>query len=243
MNLPDRLFGKSTSESYERVMKEKYSDKPPKADKPRKHESKKEKTTSVQGVNLSDYVFVQQHELYVAKERTLQGNNWHDAHKEAHKQNARMLTLREFVDFLLLLKSGNAEDGLGNKISKSDLQNIYLDITEVRDPYRAEWLDAKFVEENRILHINYNHRTKGRKLGPTSSEPLETCIMKNCKVELSSFNKQGIPTKEGNDFNYWYPINGTVAGFYADAGRAGLGCYGGPLDSVAGLGVRLAREK
>ncbi len=201
-----------------------------------------EKTTSIKGVNLSDYILLPSHDIYVAKERTLQGKDWYEAHEELHKQDARMLTLKEFADFLLLLKSGNAEDGLGSKISKSELDNLYLNITEVRNPYRAEWLDANFKVINGDLHINYNHRIVNKKLIPKNSEPLETCVMKNCKVDLSSFNKQGLPTKKGTDFNYWCPVNGNVARFVAGAGWAYLYCGGYPDSSDGDLGVRLARE-
>jgi len=211
--------------------------------KPKRTRKPRVKTTSIQGVNLSDYILLPQHNLYVAKERTLQGKDWYKTQAAVHKQDARILNLREFADFLLLLKSGNAEDGLGNKISKLDLQTLYLDITEKRDPYRAEWLDAEFKDKNGNLHINYSHRFKGKKLTPLKSEPLETCVMKNCEVELSSFNKQGMPTKEGTDFNCWYPVDGRVAWFDAYAGRAGLYCDGYPDDSNGGLGVRVAREK
>ncbi len=200
-----------------------------------------EKTTSIKGVNLSNYILLSSHDIYVAKERTLQGKDWYEAHEELHKQDARMLTLKEFADFLLLLRSGKAEDGLGNKIAKAELDNLYLDITEVRDPYRAEWLDAKFEDKNGVLHLNYNHITKGKNLEARNSEPLETCLMKNCKVELSTFNNQGLPTKEGTDFNYWAPQEGRVAWFYANAGRAGLYCDGGPLGSYSDLGVRGAK--
>ena len=191
----------------------------------------------------SEYIYLPNRKILVAKETSLHGKNWYDSHKEAHKQKARMLNLREFADFLLLLRSGKAEDGLGNKITKAELDNLYLDITEVRDPYRAEWLDANFEEKNGVLHLNYNHRTKGKKSVPLNSKPLETYVMKNCKVELSSFNKQGTPTKEGTDFSYWYPTNGSVAGFDANAGGAGLYCVGDPLNSDSDLGVRLVREK
>ncbi len=215
----------------------------PENPKPTKTRKPRPKIASVQGVNLADYILLPSHDIYVAKERTLQGKDWYKTQAAVHKQDARMLTLREFADFLLLLRSGNAEDGLGNKISKTELDNLNLDITEVRDPYRAEWLDAKFEEKNGVMHVNYNHKTKGKKLEAVNSEPLETCVMKNCKVELASFNRQGLPLNEGTDFNYWYPINERVARFDGVAGRADLGCYGGPLNSGPGLGVRLAREK
>ena len=210
---------------------------------PKRVRKKAERATSVQAVNLSDYLLLPSHDIYVAKERSLKGNNWHNTHKEAHKQKARMLTLKEFADFLLLLRSGKAEDGLGNKIAKAELDNLYLDITEVRDPYRAEWLDAKFEVINGVLNLNYLHRISRKVSIPRYSVPLETCVMKNCKVELSSFNNQGIPTKEGTDFNYWAPTKGRVARFIADAGGADLDCDGYPDSSYGGLGVRLVREK
>ena len=242
--LPDYLFGKSTRESYDKVLAEKDnpSNETPKSEKPKRRRTQA-KTTSVQRIDLSEYILLPKHNIYVAKEITLEGKDWTQAHKEAQKQEARMLTLREFTDFLLLLKTGKAEDGLGNKISKSELDILYLDITEVRAPYRAEWLDAFFDNIKGIKHINYNHKFLNGKFEATKSSPLETCIMKNCKVELNSFNKQGLPTKEGTDFSYWCPIDGRVAWFDADAGGAGLGCDGIASGSYAYLGVRLVREK
>jgi hypothetical protein len=67
--------------------------------------------------------------------------------------------------------------------------------------------------------------------------------MKDRKVDLSSFNKQGLPTKKGNSFDYWFPRsdNNSVARFGAISGRAGLVCFRNPSDSVGGLGVRRAK--
>ncbi len=238
-NLPDKIFGIDTKEAYDRVMNA--PDKKPDEEKLEgKLEHKEEKTEQI---NPTDYIHLPSHNIYVAKERTLQGKDWYKTQTAVHKQDARMLNLREFADFLLLLKSGNAEDGLGNKLLDLEITRIYNEIVEVRNPYRAEWLDAKFKDKNGVFHINYNHRFKGKKLVPLKSEPLETCVMKNCEVELSSFNKQGMPTKEGTDFNCWFPRENRVARFNADADGAGLGCDRAPLYSGAGLGVRLAREK
>ncbi|MBI2672996.1 hypothetical protein HYX19_01940, partial [Candidatus Woesearchaeota archaeon] len=111
--------------------------------------------------NLEDYIFMPQHGLYVAKERSHFNENWYDAHKALHQERARMLTLREFADFLILLRNGNDE-----------FQKIYKDITEVRKPWRAEWLDADFKVVINTLHINYNHRIVNGNLQPQNSEPL-----------------------------------------------------------------------
>ena len=199
----------------------------------------------------SEYIYLPNRKILVAKETSLHGKNWYDAHEEAHKQKARMLNLREFADFLLLLKSGKAEDELGNKILKSELKEIYKKITEVRNIYRGEWLDAQFEDKNGTMYINYNHRTKSKKLEPLNSESLESCLMNDqtpgidLEDWLSRANKQGLPvisTKKG-DLYYWHPRENAVAGFCAGADRANLDCVGDPSGCSGGLGVRLVREK
>ena len=252
-SLPDKIFGIDVEEAYQKVLSEKESDKPPKKDSSSKPKTKKQKSTLVKGVNLSDYIFVPSHDLYVAKERTLQRENWFDAHKEAHKQNARILTLREFVDFLSLIKTGKAEDGLGNKITKLELDTIYNNITEQRDPWRSEWLDADFKVVNGVLQINYNHRTVNKKLVPQNSEPLESCLMQDkqpgIEIEylLKNANKQGLPPTNITNGKLWYfyprSDNNSVARFNAGAGGVYLGCDGGPAGSDPAVGVRLVREK
>jgi len=53
--------------------------------------------------------------LLVSKERKYFRKNWYEAHKELNKEDSHMLTIRQFVDFLNLLKSGNAYDENKNK--------------------------------------------------------------------------------------------------------------------------------
>ncbi len=191
-------------------------------------------TIPPQGINSGDYIFMPQHNLYVAKERTHFNEDWYKSHEALHSEGARMLTLREFADFLILLRSGNDE-----------FQKIYKAITEARKPWRAEWLDADFkvINNSDTLHINYNHRTINSKLKPQNSESLESCLMEDCGVDLTSFNRQGLPTRKGNDFNYWFPRKGAVAGFFALSDGASLYCGRGPRNSYSVLGVRSAREK
>ena len=190
--------------------------------------------TSLEGINLENYVFMPQHNLYVAKERSHFNKNWFDAHKALHQENARMLTLREFIDFLILLKNGNAE-----------FKTLYNEITEVRDPYRAEWIDADFKVANDKIYMNYNHKIFSGEVKAQSSDKLEKCLMEDCKVDLMSFNRQGLPTKKGNDFSYWFPRsdNNSVAGFGANSDVAFLRCDGGPGCSDSSLGVRAVRAK
>ncbi len=119
----------------------------------------------------------------------------------------------------------------------------YKEITEVRDPWRAEWLDASFKTLKNAVQISYNHRIINGKLLPQNQEPLEACLMEDCKVDLGRFNKQGFPTQKGSDFYYWRPVEGYVARFSAFSVRAFLDCYGNPRGSDPGLGVRSARAK
>ena len=124
------------------------------------------------------------------------------------------------------------------------------EIAEVRDPWRAEWLDADFKVINEILHINYNHRTVNAELKPQNSEPLENCLMENktpgidLEAWLKNANRQGLPPtniKKGSLY-YWHPVNRRVAWFDASPARVGLCCVGYPWDSGSALGVRLARR-
>jgi len=94
-----------------------------------------------------------------------------------------------------------------------ELRRIYNEIAEVRDPWRAEWLDADFKVINEILHINYNHRTVNAELKPQNSEPLENCLMENktpgidLEAWLKNANRQGLPPtniKKGSLY-YWHP--------------------------------------
>jgi len=249
MKLPDRIFGISTSEAYKKYLEEskkkpKNEDQIPKAG---------EITTSITGINLGDYIFLPRHNIYVAKEKTHLGKDWNQAHEELHKERARMLTIREFVDFLLFLRSGNVQDGLGNIVTGPDVQSVYNEITEVRSPWRAEWIDAYFSQQPNasILNISYNHRIVNGKLQPQNTESLEQHLTED-KVPgidlvdwLSRANKQGLPPSDvkSGSLYYWHPKNGRVARFRADSGRAFLSCLGVPSYSDSSLGVRVVRDK
>ena len=185
---------------------------------------------------LSDYIYVPSINLYVAKQRTLHGETWPDTHEKLQSQGSRMLIIPEFITFVKYLKQGYPD--------RTEAESILDDILTARNPYRAEWLDADFKVVNEIPRINYNHKIVNGILQPQNSEPLESCLMKDCKVDLASFNRQGLPTKKGNDLNYWFPRldNNSVARFVANSGRAGLDCYGDPQNSDSALGVRRAKN-
>lgn len=179
--------------------------------------------------------------------------NWTDTHEGLAKEGAYMLTIRQFVDFLNLLKSGNAYDGKGKKVEGKKLNSILNEIVEVRNPYRAEWLDAYFKVVNGVLRMDYEHRFVNGKLEPLRKEDLASCLMesKTPGIDLydwlANANYQGLPpvnVKKGKLY-YYKPgkDNNSVAWFYANSVGAGLNCNGNPSYADSDLGVRRSREK
>src|SRR3989344_1918888 len=182
IEIPETIFGFKVKGSLELALKQ---------------ESPHPEPVVKPAIELSDYIHVPSINLYIAKQRTFQGKTWTDAHGELQYQDLRMPTIPEFIAFVKYLKHDYK--------NRAEAESILDDILTVQDPWRAEWLDADFKVINKILRINYNHRIVNGILKPMNSEPLEACLMKDHRVDLASFNKQGLPTKEGNDFNYWFP--------------------------------------
>ncbi|MBI4117032.1 hypothetical protein HY449_04790 [Candidatus Pacearchaeota archaeon] len=196
----------------------------------------------------------------VSIERKHQGKNWPNTHIALAADGNHMLTIRQFVDFLKLLKSGSVYDGKGKRIGDKSALEILKDIIAVRNPYRAEWLDAdfkitkkKFIGKEDLI-INYGHRlSSAGDIAPQYSEPLEDWLDKDRKPGinfddwLNNANKHGLPSPNvtSGDLYYFCPNrdNNSVAGFYAGSGRAYLGCYRYPSIAILALGVRVAREK
>src|SRR3989344_5783099 len=180
-------------------------------------------------------------DLLVAKTLSHYGKDWHQSHEDLHQEGMFMPTLRQFVDFLNLLKSGKAFDGKGNKVSSNELETILKEITEPRDTLRVEWLDANFKEVNKVLHINYAHQTIKGKLQPQLREPLQGCLRENRTpgIDLNDYMQratfQGMPrvdAKPGSLY-YWEPLsdNNSVAGFVAYADWVSLDCQRVPRNS------------
>jgi hypothetical protein len=110
-------------------------------------------------------------------------------------------------------------------------------------------LSNRFRDVRGALHIVYPIFKNGK--WQEAIEPLEPYVKENCYVDLASFNRQGMPTRKsaqqeykfGENIFYYFPVNGTIAGFWADSGWAGLFCDWDPSSSHESLGVRVAREK
>jgi len=186
---------------------------------------------------IDGFVYVPSLGFYVAKEKSHLGKTWNDAHEALNKENLRMLTIKEFLEFL--------------KYTKKEKPDIYKEIIEIREPWRAEWLDADFKPHNDQLYIYYNHRIKDNKLIPRNQELLDkNTLMKDKKISLEFWlnnpTSQGLPRKntpEG-ELTYSYPKSdsNSVAWFIADSDGVYLFCGRNPWDSDSSLGVRAVKE-
>jgi hypothetical protein len=189
------------------------------------------------------FIYVPSIGLHVAKERTLLGENWFNSHRLLQEQGNRMLTTSEFVEFLNHLKS-----------NPSDYQVLFDDITQVRTPWRAEWLDGDFKVVGKKLCINSSHEYSNGKLNPRCSEIMDKNTLMEDKtpgISLESWLKtptrQGLPSKktESGELYYLFPRsdNNSVVGFDAFSGGAGLSCCRSPSYSDSDLGVRAAKQR
>jgi len=207
----------------------------------KRHQTEQEPETTQQptqtpaNINQSDYIQLPSG-LYIARQRTLTSLYWHQTHQELHQQNLTMPTIPQFIEFLTYLRDNPSQENT----------QIYNDITEKRNPWRAEWLDARFEDVSGKLHANYNHRTQqDGKLQPLNTEQLEDCLMQDCWADIFNPNNQGLPTsksgnkyKQGENAYFWHPRADRVARFGAGSGGASLNCDRGPQGAGTSLGVR-----
>ena len=178
--------------------------------------------------------------------------NWNDALKLNLTLDSFTLNLRQYLDFLKLLKSGKAFYADGTKADKKILDNILDEIIKVRNPYRSEWIDADLKFNNNELSINYDHKLVNNQLVPQRTELLEDCLIedKTPGIDLDDLlinaTYQGLPKKnvKSGSMYYWCPDkdNNSVAGFNADSDGTDLSYGWDPADSDVGHGVRRAKN-
>ncbi|MBS3146737.1 hypothetical protein J4471_03500 [Candidatus Woesearchaeota archaeon] len=136
-----------------------------------------------------------------------------------------------FVEFLNILKSGNALNENNKKVDPRRIEAILDDILEARDPSRAEWLNSRYEIKKENKKIYYMKFIKGSLLAVEEELDKDT-LMEDKQINLDDWlrnpTSQGLPRKNAKtgEFNYWYPRNGVVAGFGASSGRAYLDCFG-----------------
>jgi len=199
--------------------------------------------------NSGNYILLPENEyhkdLLVSKERKYLGKNWYQAHEELAKEDSYMLTIRQFVDFLKLLKSGNVYDENKNKILNKESNLILYDILNQKNPVRGEWLDAEFKEIENKLYICYNSKLfLENNMKNKITQLLEVCLMQDKMIDLdywlANATSNGLPPSNISEgiLSYYPPRKNSVAWFWADSDRVYLFCIGSPQGSNPELGVR-----
>jgi len=180
------------------------------------------------------------HGIPIAKERKKLGKDWVNVHLELNSQRFHMPTIKQFIDFLKLLRSGEVCDLVGQRLSIDEITDIYGKITKRRTPIEDIWLDARFYTVNyraKRLIIDEEHRGKAqidlrhlthlRFISPLESWALGKCIKKeSCYIDLlNSKNPHGLPTvkNESDQFRLWPPKKEHTAVFRAGE-EVGLYC-------------------
>lgn len=147
--------------------------------------------------------------------------NWQRFNEKLHKNHAFALSIRQGIDFLLLLRSDEKiYDGKGNRIPDSRKVALLNEIrTQNGTVESEEQLDAYFDICGGALTLQTEHRFNRRgELESFYSEEVGTALRKDCRIELASCNRAGLPLKEGNDLAYIHPPGSpsSIAKFIVD---------------------------
>ncbi len=176
-------------------------------------------------------------DLLVSTKIFYKGKDWDACQNLLHKNKQFMLTIRQFVDFLKLLKSSNLDYSNGQKISEEEEARLLNEI-------RSEWIDAEFMDREGELYITY-HKINSKGDIAKVEEPLQICLMDDRKIDLSSWlentTKQGLPLKEvkNGSLNYEHPEANSVVSFHNNPSYVLLNCNDYPFSkSNSEQGVR-----
>lgn len=147
-------------------------------------------------------------------------------------------------DFLRFLNQGIRGDvkvhTQTKRLDNKDVESIYLDIVGVKSPWRAEWYDTAFEEENRIFYVLTQDKNKREKLVGGLREDRTISL----EAWTENPTKQGLPRANIKEGNLYYRVHrdGSVAGFVASSDGAGLGCGRVPAGRDSNRGVRAAKQ-
>ena len=206
-------------------------------------------------IELTDYIILPETrnhpDLLIAKNKSHENKKWFQAQGLLKQEDSFMLTPELFAEFLRLLKSKRELfDGFGNLITEQNIkERILEEILEIRNPWRAEGLDQKYLRGHSKLFVSYHKFDSSGKLIQVTEQLNKETLMhsRTPGISLDDYvenpTSQGLPKKiikEGGLW-YWPPIENNVAGFFVCADWAYFNCSTDPNVSDANLGVRKAK--
>ena len=174
-------------------------------------------------------------------------NNWDQTHKLLQNNNQYMPNLLDSNELDRQLLNHEARYADGSLIPPKIQDEIFNERYEVRSPWRAEYLDAKFKQREDGLYLLTNHIVQQNgSLKPQTEELLEDTLMKyrspgiNLKEWIKDPNKHGLPKSNISRGSLYYmcPEDEKVAGLDAECAGFGLYCNWFPYGSYGGLGAR-----
>ncbi|MEK6761008.1 MAG: hypothetical protein AABX93_03745 [Nanoarchaeota archaeon] len=179
-----------------------------------------------------DFVYIPSAKLHFAKQKILLEKDWHETHQTLGEEGLAMPTPSEFSQTLKYLRDNpNPEN-----------TELYNEIIQIRNPWRAIWIDAFFEKRKDGLYILTENETKAEMLDKNT-------LIKDERISLDSWldnpTSQGLPRKDvarGN-FYFWSPRENSVAGFGTVGDDAYLYCGRDPSVRYSGLGVHAVRRE
>ena len=200
---------------------------------------------------LEGFMYVPPIKLHVAEEETPLRKIWYETHEEFTKEDSRILTIPEFRIFLNYVEKENPK--------------LYEKITQTKDSWRVEWLDAYFKKRKDGFYVltgnqeNFERGEDGLYVigNQANAEKLENALMEEREsgISLKSWLKnptpQGLPKQDikGPDSDkdkliYYPPKDGKVAGFEVSPDGIILDCELDPSSTDTGpvLGVRAVKQ-
>lgn len=198
-------------------------------------------------IDLSKYLILKDpnrnySDLYVAMDREFPGRKWEDSLRVLDKKGALMITLKQGTDLLQLLKSEKVVyDGNGRPVDRFRIGNILSELMCTNG--KGEYLNSYFEQNENKLYLKSDNRIIEGSLDYGESQLLAdgTFLNEDCFFNISSFNAQGLPTKEDKTLEEAYflsPVPKNVAKFGRYQGKFCIDCYVSPNISTTMIGVR-----
>ena len=189
--------------------------------------------------NTKGLIYVPEINLHFTEERILLGKNWQATKDILKNQEKAMPTQKamptpyQFRAFLKTLRDS------------PEHQELYNDITEDRDSWRANWLNARFERRKDGMYMTSEDTlTNGEYQNQILK--LNDYLMEDKQISLDEYldstTLHGLPPAniqkvQKGSLHYGHITNGRVAGFGAIWGMAGRGCSRVPGYSDPAIGV------